>query len=854
MSLVKIDKLEEQLQKIRMHLPDYLKEQGHDISNGKKIKCLNPNHDDRSPSMSSFTVKEGHEQMHCFACGFNADIFTAAHVLEHKPIMGPGFIDDNVLYLAKKYDIEVPVKALTEEEIYEMSTYQAYKAATDYLARCPMGEAQLAELAKREWDPKFAKENLIVCCDDFPKFRTHMKTLGFSAKFLDEIDLGNDKIFAPSNLIFTVCDEHGRPVGFAARNLNFDGVKDVDTGRLINGTKFNNTRTTGAKCNIYRKSERLYLMHKAKRKSPPLYIFEGYGDAITLQQAGLEGSVAIGALELSEHHLNTCRRNGCYDVVFCLDGDKAGQEKAKALLDEVLHHVHDIKIRFIFLEEKEVKLDDGSVISVKVDPDSYVRENGLESFMSLRRVNPFEWRLQEFEREGETDPETICFSMIPIIMNEPSPIRRQGMVKELSDHTGFPEKVIKEELDKLKSTEDARIQLGREAVVDNMISSLKNRKESFEVVLQKASDDLYKIDKDNNGPAMDANTMVNNILAIKQYSESEDLHVGLNFGENFRTLKAALSGDLRQKMILLGGGANTGKTTKFANLAWNLASLNDDVIAIVLTIDDSAKEFVPRLVSYDIAKRNYDTNRDLFDLITINKIATPFLYKNNIEYDAIMEEKEISYRNLLELSRENKMVVLDSNGGRSIDYIRNTVRNYTELFPDKRVIMFIDNFHLVDMPGYEDGRTKYKNLSNALKQVAVQFDSTIISTVEYTKIPKGIKPSNNNLAETVQLEYDSNCIMHLYSELHDLREESPKFFLGPDGVTKYPIIEEAFGKNKINSFKGDIFYKFYPEKAFYMEVTRQQVEELVQSNLQHAQAEAMLQREAEQMPALNRFG
>ena len=207
----------------------------------------------------------------------------------------------------------------------------------------------------------------------------------------------------------------------------------------------------------------------------------------------------------------------------------------------------------------------------------------------------------------------------------------------------------------------------------------------------------------------------------------------------------------------------------------------------------------------------------------------------------------------VKLVRENRLIVLDSEKGNSVDFINATVKYYSDKFPDKHIFMFIDNFHLVSLPGYEDGRMKYKNLSNNLKQVAVLNDATIISTVEYTKIPKGAKPSNNNLAETVQLEYDSNAIMHLYSELHDLRDESAKYFLAHDNETKWPIIEEDFGKNKINSFKGTVYYKFYPEKAYYAEISKQEVENIEATNRDIALEEERLIREAEEMQPLNRF-
>jgi hypothetical protein len=297
-------------------------------------------------------------------------------------------------------------------------------------------------------------------------------------------------------------------------------------------------------------------------------------------------------------------------------------------------------------------------------------------------------------------------------------------------------------------------------------------------------------------------------------------------------------------------------TSKFCNLAWNLGTYNNDVIPIILTIDDSAKELVPRLVTYDMAMRNKDDNRDLFDLININKVATPFLFKDNLEYDAIMSEREISYQNLFKLTREGRLVVLDREHGSSIDFINSTVKHYAEMHPEKRVILFLDNFHLVDVPGLEDGRIKYKTLSKDLKQVCTTYGATIFTTAEYRKLVKGTKPTNSDLAETVALEYDSNAILHLYSELHDMRDASCKYIMDHNG-NKLPIIEEDFGKNKINSFKGTIYYQFIPEKAMYQEVTERHAKNLEMANQQAHQSalmEAQAEEEYNQRGPINSFG
>ena len=122
----KIDKISEKLGQIKKFLPQYLKEQGYDVEHGKKICCLHPDHSDRTPSASIFMHASDIPLLHCFSCGSSADIFTVAHWLEHKPMIGPGFMQDTVPYLAEKYKIEIPHRALSEDEIFEMNYLALY--------------------------------------------------------------------------------------------------------------------------------------------------------------------------------------------------------------------------------------------------------------------------------------------------------------------------------------------------------------------------------------------------------------------------------------------------------------------------------------------------------------------------------------------------------------------------------------------------------------------------------------------------------------------------------------------------------------------------------------------------------
>lgn len=748
MSFIKIKNLEDQLLKIKMFLPEYIEEKyGVDLTSGKKLLCINPEHNDTNPSMSMFRLRDTNVPLlKCHSCGAVYDLFNACHVNEHRPIVGPGFIDDTVVYLAKKYNVPLEFSRLSEDEIYEMNIVNMYKSIHTYITYQDFSESHLIELNRRNWNPEFAKTIGIGCCYDLDHLKSYLKGLGYSYKFMEENDLDHAKVFNQDTLIFTIFDEHGRPVAFSARNLKFDGIKD-DTGRLVNGTKFINTKVN-SRCGIGRKSELLYLFHSAKTKPTPTIVFEGNADAVTAHSVGITNAVAICGLGLNENHLNMFRRNGVYDIIICLDNDDAGMMKAKQILDDALKKVHDIKIRFVFLPDEMVPDEDGVLTKIKIDPDEYLRKYGSESFLRLPKIDPFAWRLQQFDFDENADAESICLAMVPIVANDPSSIKREGMIKELSQYTGISEKAIRDEVSRIVNADDQRIAKAKKSVIDEVMNQLQEGNVSgIETVLSVALDRIQNIDKQFKSSVLDTDSRVADLLSIKAYQEAEDGHTQYNFGDDFRIFNSALSGDLSQKLILLGAAANSGKTSFFANISWNLATLNEDAMCIYLTIDDSAKELLPRIISYDMAKRAYVNNRELFDLLNINKVATPYLYKDSVEYEAIMEERAVSYKRLLSLAENDRYILLDSEHGKSLEFIQSVLKHYTEKYPDRHIFMFVDNIHLIAVPQYDESRQKYKFLSHEIKALAVKSGATIIGTIEYRKLPYGLKPSNSDIAE-----------------------------------------------------------------------------------------------------------
>ena len=192
--------------------------------------------------------------------------------MDNKPITGSEFIELNVKWLAEKYNVELQLQEMTEEDAYRARTYQAYRDAANLISNPNFGDYKLfdEEVARRHWSKDVLRESLIGTVN-YKEFRETLKAMGYEARFIDDVDLGREEIFSNTNMIFTICDESGRPVGFSARNLIYTTDRD-ENNKPKNGSKYMNQKTTGVRCNIYQKGRRLYNLHAAKRHTPPLYI------------------------------------------------------------------------------------------------------------------------------------------------------------------------------------------------------------------------------------------------------------------------------------------------------------------------------------------------------------------------------------------------------------------------------------------------------------------------------------------------------------------------------------------------------------------------------------------------------
>jgi len=211
----------------------------------------------------------------------------------------------------------------------------------------------------------------------------------------------------------------------------------------------------------------------------------------------------------------------------------------------------------------------------------------------------------------------------------------------------------------------------------------------------------------------------------------------------------------------------------------------------------------------------------------------PVKFYEDLGVTSVVERRNTGYQAIRNLIKNGRLILKDANDGVSLAYADSLIRYYKEKYPDRNVVYILDNLHKLQdfTSNTESERVKFKNISETIKNMATRHHIPILCTVEYTKLPAGTKPTNNNISETVQLIYDANFIAHLYNEAHERGEEFAESLGMTHNATighkikRLPVIELIIGKNKITDFKNRLFFNFYPASSDFVARNTDQFEQ-----------------------------
>ena len=328
---------------------------------GVNYKGLCPFHDDKTPS---FMVSPTKQICKCFSCGEGGTAIN--FLMKHEQITYP----EALRWLAKKYNIEIQEKELTDEERQEQSDRESMfivnEWAMNYFKDVLIHDPDGVAIGRQYFRSRGIRDDIVE------KFN-----LGFSLSKRDALDLAAKKAgYKEEFLIKTglcIKGEKGVYDRYAGRVIfpwfNVSGKVVAFGGRLLDA------RTKGVQqkyvnspdSEIYHKERELYGLYQGKKaiaKEDCVYMVEGYTDVIAMHQCGLENVVANSGTALSKYQIKLLRRF-TPNIILLYDGDEAGIHAAMRGTDMLLAEGMKVKV---------LLLPDGD------DPDSFSRKHTAAEF------------------------------------------------------------------------------------------------------------------------------------------------------------------------------------------------------------------------------------------------------------------------------------------------------------------------------------------------------------------------------------------------------------------------------------------------------------------------------------------
>ncbi len=419
---------------------------------GVNYKGLCPFHDDKNPS---FMVSPSKNICHCFVCGKGGT--PANFLMEHEQISYP----EALRWLAKKYNIEIVEKELTDDERQQQSERESMfivnEWAKDYFHDILKNDPDGVAIGKQYFRSRGIRDDIIEKFSlgfSLPRREALPKAAlqkGYQEEFLVKTGLcikrENDGSLVDryaGRVIFPWFNVSGKVVAFGGRLL------DARTKGVAQ--KYVNSPDS----DIYHKERELYGLYQAKRaivKEDRVFMVEGYTDVIAMHQAGIENVVANSGTALSERQIYLLHRF-TQNITLLYDGDEAGIHAAMRGTDMLLAAGMNIKV---------LLLPDGD------DPDSFARKHSADELKKYIDENQtdfitFKSRLTV---ENITDPVRRSEGISGIVKSIaviPNQILRSTYLTDFSQRIGMKEQVLIAEMNKCirKNIEDKEKERERE--------------------------------------------------------------------------------------------------------------------------------------------------------------------------------------------------------------------------------------------------------------------------------------------------------------------------------------------------------------------------------------------------------
>lgn len=426
---------------------------------GRTYMGLCPFHREDSPS---FSVSPEKQIFHCFGCGVGGNTINFIMKIENLSFK------EAIEFLADKSGIALPThnnaedneKQNLKKKIYEINEL----AAQFFHENLYNPTSKLAQnyVKQRKMDNKTLKMFLIGYSGTNNELYNYLKKSGYTD---NEIYASNLSIKTDEGkyidrfrkrLMIPIMDTRNRVIAFGGRIIE----DRKDTAKYINSNE--NL--------VYSKGRNLFALNLAKKtESKRIIIVEGYMDAISLYQRGLDNVVASLGTALTEAQGRLLRNKE--QVIISYDSDAAGQAATLRGL-EILKNL-GLDVRVLQMEGAK-------------DPDEYIIKFGSAGFNKLveEAISLVEFKVKTLKKDldlnNTVDKIKFLNEIAKVLSTVNNKIEKEVYIDKISEEYKISKEAIYAEVNKLEYNKESNKKTLEMPKVKAQIHIPKNEKISID--------------------------------------------------------------------------------------------------------------------------------------------------------------------------------------------------------------------------------------------------------------------------------------------------------------------------------------------------------------------------------------
>jgi DNA primase catalytic core len=609
---------------------------------------------------------------------------------------------------------------LPKDPNFSKENYQSYRDTANILEDCNSyfiyclenstgADEVRAYLSSRGYSDEDVKAMELGYIPDQDKLFKYLLSKGYSQSLIDEVVKLNKGIGSTHSL--TIPYRSGGSVkGFKFRTIGDATPKYLNsTGLDRLGGFFNLSGIKGDK---------------------DVVIVEGELDSLSATAKGVDNVVATGGSSIAPEQVKDAIKRGAKSFTLCLDKEPNKEEETAKRITSAIEVILGEGVNRIYI----VNLPD--LGGDKTDPDSIIRESGVDSFkQAIREALPYyEYKLQETlnkygnieEAQGyltKKDEDRLLDEVVETASQIPDATDRDRYKKLFTSLEAIQALEITEEslsitVDRLTSTRDKEAQAKEFKKLLSEATQLQDKGET-----DKALELLYS--KVKEVKLKDKATEFSSLLLptseaqVKKAEEikPKDLETGYTIsGEDFLLPGGAIT--------VYAGATGHGKTILSINTALNVAQRYPDKKFIFLTYEERDTAILQYFLNTYIDKElNSSTspksNRRLIkDYFKTG--STQYIARENIDY--FESKKEEFFKTYIETGRILVKYV-DYNSQELDLAIRYLHKNEPNIGG-----VFIDYFQLLNLPGEIKRAERINSRQEELKEICQTLKKVAIDT------------------------------------------------------------------------------------------------------------------------------